>query len=226
MLFVFSDASKRVMAGERLRERRPYGDIFNAALRLIVPVSTSVRSLSAACCRFQRMTTLMSEAAPTVTLATGAQTTNGASPRAREAAETALRKFVVVRFAYSPPSVVADFFTLAGCRQFVVPDELPHLIAHLHGVRTDARSQLEFPAADRSQLETAIRAFTEMRAADPNYLAARFVDVANAKTTDDARRLAAPIVEIAAQRTASEYAALADRYEMAPLDGDDAPHEV
>jgi hypothetical protein len=40
VLIVFSDGSKRVMEGERMRERRPYPDLFNPALRLIVSVSS------------------------------------------------------------------------------------------------------------------------------------------------------------------------------------------
>lgn len=40
VLIVFSEASRRVMEGERMFERRPFPDLFNPALKLIVSVST------------------------------------------------------------------------------------------------------------------------------------------------------------------------------------------
>jgi hypothetical protein len=40
VLIIFSAGSRRVMEGETMRERRPFPDLFNPALRLIVTVSS------------------------------------------------------------------------------------------------------------------------------------------------------------------------------------------
>ncbi|KAI6181673.1 SEFIR domain-containing protein [Aphelenchoides besseyi] len=223
ILIVFSDGSKRVMEGERMIEQRPFPDLFNAALRLVVSKITTI--LNAIPTFAQDLSNRQHRNGTSTANSISSSTQNGHLPSTpRVSAAEALRKFVILRFNYSSPTAVAEFFPLVGCRCYEVPGELPRLVGHLHGVDADRSSVLDI-SAEHLQLNEAIELFVRFRNSNPNYLADRFATDGQAiggVNPFTGNQLADPNLPERHGRTEEEMADLTQRYDLIqPADDED-----
>ncbi|KAI6174702.1 hypothetical protein M3Y97_01019700 [Aphelenchoides bicaudatus] len=155
VLIVFSDASRRVMEGERMTEQRPFPDLFNPALRIIVSKITSIVSRAPT---FDQTSTNNRTSNSRNNNRQNGNLANGSAALSKHAKEQ-LKRFVIIRFNYTAPESI--------------PEDLPRLVGHLHKVELDRNSHLEF-IADHQQLNAAIQAFKDYRARNPAYLKERF----------------------------------------------------
>ncbi|CAD5214647.1 unnamed protein product [Bursaphelenchus xylophilus] len=147
VVVVFSDAFQYLSKGRQMRQRRPYPDMFNAALHLVITAVSRITST-----------------APMLV----PQPQNGCSSTL-----TSLSKFVVVQFDYSVPEVIPDFFNLARCKSFTIPVELKLLVAHLHNVDATL-SSLEYQV-ETGDLERAVRGHVQFTRDNPRWLEERFL---------------------------------------------------
>jgi hypothetical protein len=105
---------------------------------------------------------------------TSRQNGSAVAVRPQATAKEALKRFIILRFNYTPSEAIAEFFPLMGCRCYQVPEELPRLVAHLHGIETTSNSLLEF-SADHAHLDESIRSFVRFRSQNLGYLEERWV---------------------------------------------------
>ncbi|KAH7699213.1 Protein F56D1.2, partial [Aphelenchoides avenae] len=173
VLVVFSEATQRIMNGEKLIQRRPFPDQFNTAVRLVVSKINEA---------------LSSEAVPVPTPGNNSTSspllrTSQRPPDVGMSSSRGLKRYLVARFAYSSPLVVPEFFRLLKCSHLVIPDDMGKLIGRLHGIDTENTSSVEL-GADLSELQAAISAYKEMLTNKPHFLNERFVSQEEADQPD------------------------------------------
>ena len=81
-------------------------------------------------------------------------------------------RIISVRFSYSPPDVIPEFFSITNFGPFVVPDDIGRLIARLHklNIRND---QVECPA-DLNALNMSVRQFEDFASRNKDWIQRRF----------------------------------------------------
>ncbi|CAD5209318.1 unnamed protein product [Bursaphelenchus okinawaensis] len=152
VIVVFSEACRQLMNGKQMRQRRPYPDLFNSALFLVI---TAVSRITNTAPIFSNNSTTPSQ--------------NGNSNLSR----ANLAKFIVTRFDYSSPTVIPDFFNLARCKTFVIPNDLKLLVAHLHHVETDG-NRLEYQT-ETGEIDRSISLHKQFMERNPGFLEDRFM---------------------------------------------------
>uniref|UniRef100_A0A7E4VDF7 SEFIR domain-containing protein n=1 Tax=Panagrellus redivivus TaxID=6233 RepID=A0A7E4VDF7_PANRE len=145
IILVFSAASKQVIAGEALPQRRPFPDLFSPAVRA---VTTRINEL---------------------TSRNGVDLTR--NPLKTDS--NALDRFIVARFAYTSPSAIPEFFSLLKCRHVVIPQDLGRLFGYLHEVDAPSDKAVIEIDADTTYLKDSMQRFAEYAHDNPDWLKER-----------------------------------------------------
>uniref|UniRef100_A0AC35G701 SEFIR domain-containing protein n=1 Tax=Panagrolaimus sp. PS1159 TaxID=55785 RepID=A0AC35G701_9BILA len=144
VIIIFSEASSKIMSGEMLISRRPFPELFNSAVRLIISKINDILSRE------------------------GIQLQNN-----NQRISPALSKFIISRFSYTDSNSIPEYFSLLPCRRVVIPKDLGLLFGYLHGIDVTQQNSLEFDA-DLVPLNQAILAYQQYIINNPDWLQSRF----------------------------------------------------
>ncbi|KAI1728573.1 SEFIR domain-containing protein [Ditylenchus destructor] len=150
IVVVFSEGAQRVMNGEQLAQRRPFPDLFNSALGYVITKISEIDSRD------------------------GIPTLNSSHRQVRQANENSkYANAEQVRLAYSPATVVPEFFANDRFGHFIIPQDLGQLIGRIHGVAGENRFANFEHTADVSELTAAMETFVNITKSNPEWLEQR-----------------------------------------------------
>ena len=245
VLTIFSECSPRVLAADRMHQRRHFPDHFNTAMGFVLAKINEIASTEQVLLPkqplrkgtncpastteidgIQQQATITSQfvANGTPAYSGGAQSTSYPASKSR------LNRFIFARFAYSPSECIPDFFTST---QFggplVLPQQIGPLIARLHGI-LDSQNQIGAEnrfehQADLGPLNIAVERFIQFLAENPSWMTERFETInKNGTKCGNREPLLAHVVQQKRVPNAAEQAALAERYGL--LKADDEEEDV
>uniref|UniRef100_A0A915N1X7 SEFIR domain-containing protein n=1 Tax=Meloidogyne javanica TaxID=6303 RepID=A0A915N1X7_MELJA len=203
VLTIFSECSRRVMAGQKLAQRRHFSDYFNCAVRFVISKINDIASNEGlvkngvithrrrSTSKHQRTDLSIFFAILDSTLKNGGITSQDSpkystSETCENSTSSRLNQFAFARFSYSPSNSIPPFFksTLfcAGFGSLILPQNIGHLIAWIHGILNDKKDLLNETEknnrfehqADLSPLNDAIEEFKRFELENPNWMNERF----------------------------------------------------
>ncbi|CAK5045118.1 unnamed protein product [Meloidogyne enterolobii] len=194
VLTIFSECSRRVMAGQKLAQRRHFSDYFNCAVRFVISKINDIASneglVKNGVIISRRRTTSKHQRTDSTLKNGGIPSHDSPKDSASETCENStssrLNQFAFARFSYSPTNSIPPFFksTLfcAGFGSLILPQNIGHLIAWIHGILNDKKDLLNETEknnrfehqADLSPLNDAIEEFKRFELENPNWMNERF----------------------------------------------------
>ncbi|KAL7076871.1 hypothetical protein ACQ4LE_003696 [Meloidogyne hapla] len=241
VLTIFSECSQRVMAGQKMAQRRHFSDYFNIAIGFVISKINEIASNEGLVKNgiIHRRSTKRQKGSTHKNGGILSQNTpkNSTSETFESSPLSRLNQFAFARFSYSHPNSIPSFFksTLfcAGFGSLILPQHIGPLIAWIHGIldlnnrrdlnETEKNNKFEHQA-DLSPLNVAIEEFKRFELENPNWVNERFdtgKDKRGEEQDDSSSKELPQINQHLHIPNLAEQAEIAERFGLLGLDEND-----